>query len=154
MLKDRDAEPFLTKDCGLKRNEARTLIQSGGSGLWRLKKMIDRPGQPVILLPSTGKTRLSDVDHSEDVAAESTRSETPHKQTTEIAQDSADRINTGPRNSDSCRPASDVGILRRTRFSPSDSDRSKVVLEPSLAEHVDGETAADVDVDELQDMDL
>jgi hypothetical protein len=144
MLKG-DAELFLMKGYGLKRNEARTLIQSDGTGHWRLKKMVHLPGQPVILLPCIENTRTSDVTHSEEVAAETTASETPRKQTSETTGDSADRMNTGPRNPDSRGPASDVGIPRRTRFSPPGPDKSG---------YMHTETAADVDADELQDMDL
>ena len=131
MLKDRDAEPFLTK-LGLKRKEARTLIQSGGSGLWRLEKMSSRHGQPVVLRSVLEPNNTSGQCRSEDVVAGSIQSKTPRKQTTETSTLSADRINTERRKPGPRRPASDAAIRKPPLFAPSDSDSSEAVG-PSVA---------------------
>ncbi len=146
MLKDRDAEPFLMK-LGMKRKEARTLIQSGGPGLWRLEKLSRCLGQPVVLL-SVLEPNTSGQDHSEDVEAESIPSKTQRKQRSQTSTLSADRINTGRRKPGSRRPASDAAIRKPPSFAPSNSDRSEGVTYlqerrwlPRLA---DGKSAATV----------
>ncbi len=135
MLKDRDAEPFL-KGIGLKRMEARTLIESGAPGLWRLEQMTDRPGQPVVLVPVAKPPKPSAVVQSEDVTAESIQSKTPRKQTTETPTVSADRMNTERRKPESRQPAPDAAIREDGFFPPSVSHTPGAEPEASTLEPV------------------
>ncbi len=112
VLRDKDAVPFLVQS-GLKRNQARQLIEEREGVAWQLRQLTGQRGNPIALLPIPSQS-----GESREVTAEIPSSETPLQSMGSEHPISADRMDTGRRKSDIPNHAPDAAFIDQALFPP------------------------------------